>query len=64
MYVAQLFNSFVLGPNIEVIKPRLPEAIRLVGNIYTGDAPGLAGFARPGTKPPPSKLRTKPSFSA
>ncbi len=31
MDVAQLFNSLLLGPNIKVIKPRLPESVRTRG---------------------------------
>src|SRR5260370_757992 len=48
MNVAQLFDSLLLGPDIEVIKACLPEAVRLFGATNTEGAPGLAGFARPG----------------
>ena len=39
MNVAQLLNSLLLRPNIEIIKPRLPEAIWFSGTINTGGAP-------------------------
>lgn len=70
MDIAKLFNPFALGPNIEVIKPRLPESVRMNwGPMNWGDrdwgdrdwgAPGLADFARPGRRhdAPPGTLHT------
>ena len=39
MDVAQLFNSLLLRPDVEVVEPCLPEVIRFLGTINTGGAP-------------------------
>jgi len=58
MDVAQLFNSLLLGPNIKVVKPRLPESVRtrrftptMITRNWGGrnwGAPCLVVFARHG----------------
>ena len=44
MDIAKLFHPLALRPNIEIIKPRLPESVRM---NWRAGAPGLADFARP-----------------
>jgi len=48
--VPQLLDPLLLRPNVEVIKPRLPKPIRRRTSTQTWGAPGLAGFARPGSR--------------
>ncbi len=63
MNVTKLFNPLTLCPNIEIIKPRLPESFRVhwcargQGARCQG-APGLAVFARPGSRRHDAPTRT------
>ena len=54
MNVAQLLDSFLLGPDIEIVEPCLPEAMTLRSFVFiqTWDAPRIAGFARCGNHGP------------
>ncbi len=38
--VAHLFDSLLLGPNIEVVESRLPEVIKFLRTNSTGVTPG------------------------
>src|SRR6266436_5663860 len=53
MDIAKLFNPLAFCPNIEIIKPRLPESVRM-----NWGAPGLAAFARPGSRRHDTPTRT------
>ena len=68
MNVAKLFNPLALRPNIEIIKPHLPEPVRknwcAVGDGVPQVSPVLRDLGGISTAPAHRILRTKPSFNA
>ena len=58
MDIAKLFDPLALRENIEIIKPRLPESVSM-----NWGAPGLADFARPGSRPHDALTRTLHTLS-
>jgi hypothetical protein len=57
MDVTKLLNPLALCPNIEIIKPRLPESFRVRWGAEGRGAPSLAAFARPGSDNAPIRTR-------
>ena len=52
MDVAELLDSLLFRPDIEIIEASLPKSVPVIWSIPTGGAPGLADFARPGNSGP------------
>ena len=64
MDVAQLLDPFLFSPDVEVVKPSLPEMMRSsLVHIETGGAPGLADVARPGN-PGTFQAATEPELES